>query len=198
MANQYVNNDDLRLALTEFRKYDVPLKQFDFWVTEEIEGRTGTRKVDRGGNFIGECIVKICNGLGMSRNFIAYTYREEMVEDAIENCIRYIRNYDPAISKYAFTYFSRIAFFAFIRRIKKEQAQQRIRYRLLSDSVELNNLMEKHNNSPNSDVDLQGFVNSIHQMMAENEIMIEVKEKPKPKKKTPKDSITKFIKPEPK
>ena len=46
-------------------------------------------------NYIGECFVKIANHLAYKSNFINYTYRDEMILDAIENCITYIDNFDP-------------------------------------------------------------------------------------------------------
>jgi hypothetical protein len=41
-------------------------------------------------NYIGECFLKIANGLSYRPNFINYTYRSEMVSDGIENCLQYI------------------------------------------------------------------------------------------------------------
>ena len=43
-------------------------------------------------NYIGECFLKIANGLSYRPNFINYTYRSEMVSDGIENCLQYIHN----------------------------------------------------------------------------------------------------------
>ena len=39
-------------------------------------------------NYIGECFLKICEGLSNKINFNRYTYREEMVMDAVENCLK--------------------------------------------------------------------------------------------------------------
>jgi hypothetical protein len=83
-------------------------------------------------NYIGECFLKICEGLSHKPNFISYTYREEMVMDAVENCIKAIMNYD--INKAtrtglpnAFAYFTQISYYAFLRRIAKEKRQQDIK-----------------------------------------------------------------------
>ena len=46
-------------------------------------------------NYIGECFLKIANGLSYRPNFINYTYRSEMVSDGIENCLQYIHNFNP-------------------------------------------------------------------------------------------------------
>ena len=37
-------------------------------------------------NYIGECFLKIAQGLSYRPNFINYTYRDEMIADGIENC----------------------------------------------------------------------------------------------------------------
>jgi hypothetical protein len=83
-------------------------------------------------NYIGECFLKIAEGLSHKPNFISYTYREEMVMDAVENCIKAIMNYD--INKAtrtglpnAFAYFTQISYYAFLRRIAKEKRQQDIK-----------------------------------------------------------------------
>ena len=44
-------------------------------------------------NYIGECFLKIANGLSYRPNFINYTYRQEMISDGIENCLQYIHNF---------------------------------------------------------------------------------------------------------
>jgi len=40
-------------------------------------------------NYIGECFMKIAEGLSHKPNFINYTYRDEMIGDGIENCLMY-------------------------------------------------------------------------------------------------------------
>ena len=37
-------------------------------------------------DYIASCFLKIGEGLSHKANFIRYTYREEMVMDAVENC----------------------------------------------------------------------------------------------------------------
>ena len=45
-------------------------------------------------DYIAECFLKIAEGLSHKSNFIRYTYREEMVMDAVENCLKAIENYN--------------------------------------------------------------------------------------------------------
>ena len=79
---------------------------------------------------------KIAQGLSHKANFIRYTYREEMVMDAVENCLKAIRNYniDAATrtgAPNAFAYFTQICYYAFLRRLAKEKKQQDIKFKFI-------------------------------------------------------------------
>ena len=96
-------------------------------------------------NYLGECILKIANHLSYRPNFINYTYREEMISDGIENCLRYIDKFNPEKSTNPFAYFTQIIYYAFIRRIQKEKKQQAIKEKLLKESnIESLIVLQKH------------------------------------------------------
>jgi hypothetical protein len=80
-------------------------------------------------NYIGECFLKIANHLSRKPNFIAYTFRDEMISDGIENCVMYFRNFDPERSKNPFAYFTQIIYYAFLRRIMREKKQLYVKYK---------------------------------------------------------------------
>jgi hypothetical protein len=80
-------------------------------------------------NYIGECFMKIAEGLSHKPNFINYTYRDEMMSDGIENCLMYFDNFDPTKSKNPFAYFTQIIYYAFLRRISKEKKQLYVKYK---------------------------------------------------------------------
>ena len=82
-------------------------------------------------DYIGECFLKIANGLSYRPNFINYTYREEMISDGIENCLQYVYNFNPEKSKNPFAYFTQIIYYAFIRRIQKEKKQSHIKHMVI-------------------------------------------------------------------
>lgn len=89
--------------------------------------------------YIGECFMKIAEGLSHKPNFIRYTYRDEMVMDAVENCIKAIGNYNIEAATRtgkpsAFAYFTQISYFAFLRRIAKEKKQQDIKLKYIEQS----------------------------------------------------------------
>ena len=82
-------------------------------------------------NYIGECFLKIANGLSYRPNFINYTYRQEMISDGIENCLQYIHNFNSEKSKNPFAYFTQIIYYAFIRRINKEKKQTHVKNKMI-------------------------------------------------------------------
>ena len=99
-------------------------------ICEEAENIGERPKVPE---YIGECILKIANGLSNRPNFINYTYKDEMISDGIENCLQYIYNFNPKKSKNPFAYFTQIIYYAFIRRIQKEKKQTTIKNRLIME-----------------------------------------------------------------
>lgn len=86
-------------------------------------------------SYIGECFLKIAEQLSSKPNFAHYPYRDEMICDAVENCIVYAANFDPEKSKNPFSYFTQIIYYAFLRRIQREKKQSFIKYKLMRDKV---------------------------------------------------------------
>jgi|TARA_R110000764_G_scaffold169987_3_gene257088 hypothetical protein len=83
-------------------------------------------------DYVGQCFLKIANGLSYRPNFINYTYKEDMISDGIENCLQYIHNFNPEKSNNPFAYFTQIIYYAFIRRIQREKKQTHVKHRIIS------------------------------------------------------------------
>ena len=113
---QYVNNGDFLQALMDYQE------KMKF----SKENKTTPPPIP---NYIGECFMKIAEGLSHKPNFINYTYRDEMISDGIENCLMYFSNFDPTKSKNPFAYFTQIIYYAFLRRIQKEKKQLYVKYK---------------------------------------------------------------------
>ena len=112
----YINNPNFLRALVEYKEAkDLSTKN-----------KTDPPPIP---NYIGECFMKIAEGLSHKPNFINYTYRDEMMADGIENCLMYFDNFDPAKSKNPFAYFTQIIYYAFLRRIQKEKKQLYVKYK---------------------------------------------------------------------
>ena len=87
-------------------------------------------------DYIAQCFLKIAQGLSHKANFIRYTYREEMVMDAVENCLKAITNYNIDAqtrtgNPNAFAYFTQICYYAFLRRLAKEKKQKDIKFKYI-------------------------------------------------------------------
>tara|TARA_B110000908_G_scaffold172593_1_gene241094 strand:+ start:2800 stop:3411 length:612 start_codon:yes stop_codon:yes gene_type:complete len=120
----YVNNKEFSQAVVDY-------------VNSVNESRAQENEEPVITDYIGRCFLKICDGLSHKPNFIGYTYREEMVMDAVENCIKAIMNYDVKKATRtglpnAFAYFTQISYYAFLRRIAKEKKQQDIKERYMA------------------------------------------------------------------
>lgn len=122
----YVNNADFSLAVVEY-------------VTRVNEAKEKGDEIPIVPDYIAQCFLRIAEGLSHKANFIRYTYREEMVMDAVENCLKAISNYNLATATRtgkpnAFSYFTQISWYAFLRRIAKEKKQQEVKLKYLSKS----------------------------------------------------------------
>ena len=126
----YVNNRDFTKAVTD---YVYTLRSY------ENEDTQQEQQVPDIPPYIGQCFMRIAEGLSTKPNFMSYSYREEMVMDGVENCVRAVGKYNPEASTRsgqpnAFAYFTQICYFAFIRRINREQRQQDIRDKVLEEA----------------------------------------------------------------
>lgn len=86
-------------------------------------------------NYIGECIFKIADKLSTKPCFINYSYRDEMISDGIENCIMYFKDYNPEIGQNPFAYFTQIIYYAFLRRISKEEKNRYTIYKNFQHTI---------------------------------------------------------------
>ncbi len=122
------------------KEHYVNNKEFSHAVVDYVNEVNAAREKDKVEpkitNYIGSCFLKIAEGLSHKPNFFSYTYREEMVMDAVENCIKAIMNYNIEKATRtglpnAFAYFTQISYYAFLRRIAKEKKQQDIKERYI-------------------------------------------------------------------
>ena len=98
------------------KPYYVSPKEF----TQDIQEyyNSGTDEI---GNKLGESIYKIATGLSFAPNFINYSYKDDMVGDAIVKMFSALKSkkFDLTTGNNPFSYFTTIAFHAFINRISQ-------------------------------------------------------------------------------
>lgn len=97
-------------------------------------------------NYIGQCILLICNNLAKKPNFSGYTYKQEMISDGIIDCIAAVDNFDPEKTNNPFAYFTQIAWNAYVRRIFKEKKQTYIKHKNFENSFLMNELWTDSDN----------------------------------------------------
>ena len=148
----YVNNKEFSLAVVDYcNRLQKAQKQ-------------KSKKIPVIDNYIAECFLKIAEGLSHKSNFIRYTYREEMVMDAVENCLKAIKNYDIETATStgtpnAFAYFTQISWYAFLRRIEKEKKQQDIKLKYIAN-VGIDELVDNQDgDTPNDEA--MAFVDNL-------------------------------------
>lgn len=109
-------------------------ESFVEWYAQREEAARNGKEEPQPPRYISECIMLIPKHLVSKGNFAGYTFKDEMISDAIENIVQYYRNFDPTKSKNPFAYFTQIAYYAFVRRILRERRQAYIKHKLIQNS----------------------------------------------------------------
>lgn len=120
---EYVNNKEL-------------YKEFVLYHDSKLKALENDQRIPPLTNKIGEAILQVCTRSAYSKKFYGYTpvWKQEMIADAIEICIRYAHNFNPAKSKNPFAYITQLAKNAMIQRIKREKKQLYTRYKLYAET----------------------------------------------------------------
>jgi DNA-directed RNA polymerase specialized sigma24 family protein len=110
---------------------------------------------------LAESVYKIAVGLSYSPNFINYSYKDEMIGDAVVKMVAAVKNKKFRIDSPSnpFSYFTTIAYHAFINRIKKEKKYRQT----ISDYQqqiygELVNEEDTTNKAPSKDYDRELYI----------------------------------------
>lgn len=120
--NHYVDNERFLNEIIEYKKQCA------------IAAEQGLDK-PRLSEYIGKCIYLIATRLSTKPRFMNYSFKDEMISDALENCFLYFDNFNPAISQNPFAYFTQIIYYAFHRRINKEEKNRYIMYKSFQERI---------------------------------------------------------------
>lgn len=184
----YVNNAQFSQAVVDY-------------VTIVREAKQNEEALPIVPNYIAQCFLKIAEGLSHKSNFIRYTYREEMVMDAVENCLKAIENYNLEAATRsgkpnAFAYFTQISWYAFLRRIAKEKKQQDIKFKYMSQTGVESFLLDETDNAVSTHfIDtLRGRIEKVKEYDTEVKAFVKKeKKRRRPMQKVDSD-LTKFFK----
>jgi len=171
----YVNNAEFSSAVVDY-------------VKKLQEAKKTQKNLPIVPNYIAQCFLRIAEGLSHKSNFVRYTYREEMVMDAVENCLKAVENYNIEAATRtgnpnAFAYFTQITWYAFLRRIAKEKKQQEIKLKYLAKSGIENFMVNEHGDDMSNQV-VGAFVDTLRSRIEKvKHVDLEIKELVKEEKK---------------
>ena len=150
-----------------------------------VAAENNSEEKPRVSEYIGKCFWDIAVGLSYRPNFINYTYKDEMILDAIENCITYCSNFDPSKSKNPFSYFTQIVYYAFVRRIEKEKKHNYVKHKLTANLLDRMGL---------EDIDNKDYIMNVSDFMKDNKVIDVFEEKMREKKSSSKvTTLEKFM-----
>jgi len=120
--NNYINNKDLFNAVSDYLEM----------VNKAKDAGKQPPQITK---YIGESILLICTNLAKKPNFSGYSYKDDMISDAIIDCVAAVGNFNPEKTNNPFAYFTQIAWRAFLRRINKEKKQNYVKHKNFENSV---------------------------------------------------------------
>lgn len=115
----YVDNKKFLEAIREHKRK----------VNEAKENGTETPRISE---YIGECLYKIAENYFLKPRFNRYSYREDMISEAVMTCIKYFDSFDPDRSN-PFAYFTSVVKHSFLQVVNSEE---RSRYKMLKNFTE--------------------------------------------------------------
>ncbi len=99
----YVKNSDLLAEIVQFK----------------IDGRASEN--------LGRMIMMIAENLSSKGSFSGYTWKKDMVSEAVLTCLKYIKNFDETKSSNAFAYITQICKNSFLTYIKDQNKHSDIK-----------------------------------------------------------------------
>lgn len=176
-SNHYVDNKKFLAAIIEYKEL----------CAKELEAG---RPVPRIPEYIGWCILQIATKFSFSAkynaNFVGYPFREDMVSDGCETCIRYFHNFDPTKFSNPHAYFTQIIYYAFLNRIQKEKKYLYTRFKAVQNQRELGIMADsqEHEELAEFGVDIQDNNEYMNEYIKNYERNATTKKTDKAKKKT--------------
>ena len=85
--------------------------------------------------YLGKCILDIAQNFASKPRYVNYSYKEELISDAVENSIQYFDNFDETTYSNPFAYFTQITYFAFRRRLVNEEKKRYAIYKSFQENI---------------------------------------------------------------
>ncbi|AXF41459.1 hypothetical protein SHAb15599_00099 [Acinetobacter phage SH-Ab 15599] len=177
-VQNYVDNEKLSDAIIE-------------WVGRYNEAKAAGLKPPKPSDYIGKSILDIATNLARHPNFNRYTWKEDMIGDAVENAIKYLHNFNGGSETRtgkpnAFSWLTLSMERVFYDRIDMEKRQNYYKNRLgldamdsLSEELDMSQDMQTTSNSQKITNDIRTRVGEYE----ENQKRRKAKEREKQEKK---------------
>lgn len=153
--DHYVNNREFTKAIKEWKIEWDKAKAED----QEPPGIT---------SYIGECFYKIAKKYSTRPNFSGYTYKEDMISEAVLICLKYAHNFDAEKSDNAFSYFTQYCHNAFIQYISKENRFSDFKFDMIKENSSTLGKQDFNDINLFNDEDNQGVAEVEQQIIKEN------------------------------
>jgi hypothetical protein len=133
-----------RFDIIEFAKTDAEInkarKKGDttehFKLVKQVK-KNKTLKFPQVSNYIGSCFIKIAENFAKIQNskhsYARYTFKDEMIQDAIYNCLHYIDNFDARRGKNPFCFFTTCVWHSFVHRIHEERKELATKQKMIKN-----------------------------------------------------------------
>ena len=128
---------------------------------------------------IAEKLTLLARRLSFSPKFRNYTYRDEMIQDGLEDCIRYFHNFNPTKGS-PFSYFTQILYYAYVGRIQTEKKQKYIHHKMIKRSMPVEGIAA-YNDGEDGDhsIEIEFDQENIDDFISKYEEMLDRKRKKK-------------------
>lgn len=145
--------------------------------TLQLEAAEQGKPAPRMPDSIGSVILKMSQRMALRKNFSGYPFIDEMVDDAISDCVSAVEVFDPDKSQNPFGYLAITIYYAFLRRIQKEKKGLYTKYKMAESmlpDVEYQ-MMGSGETSPLADILTNEYMVSLAQKMETEQPKNEVK-----------------------
>lgn len=92
-------------------------------------------------NELGRVFLIIATNLSNKSNFVGYTWKDEMIAEAVYTCVKYFKNFNSDKSANPFAYITKICYNSFVNSIKKNNKHGDIKKVLYDNKDRVDNLI---------------------------------------------------------
>lgn len=117
-------------------------------------------------DYLAKCFMDIAHGMATKRRFRNYQHAEDMKQDAVMLCIRYIDSFDPDRGSSPFSYFTSVITNGFFQSINNERRYLYKKYKAIENSRLFENISDAQEGDDNSYTE-----NDIYSKHAEENMM---------------------------